>query len=204
MAANYELMIKNLLDFYDFGGKTIVCIGAGGGQFIGYGRPAARIIAIDQDKRALESLEAAVEKSGMSEKYEFILCDFLATDVSSRGDAALFEFCLHEMADPAAALRRASNLADDVVIIDHGLKSEWAYYVVEEEKVRASWQAAKEFNILRRIEFADEQKFRNYDELLAKVLPQGDTAVQRIAKFKNKSDISIPFTYELALISFNS
>jgi len=33
------------------------------------------------------------------------------------------------------------------------------------------------------------------------VKPQGEIAIQRIEKFKSKIDITIPFTYELALVN---
>jgi hypothetical protein len=203
MATNYTLMVKSLLDFYNFENKTIICIGAGGGQFIGYGQSAKKIIAIDIDTKALDDLRIAVERNNMSDKYEFILCDFLTKDLAVLGDVALFEYCLHEMTNPVLALNRAGKIARDVVIIDHGLRSEWAYYVAEEEKVRASWQAVKRFKESRHKEHSTEHKFKNYEELLNKVMPQGDIAIQRIEKFKDKLDISILVTYELALINFH-
>jgi hypothetical protein len=202
MAADYDLMIRNLLEFYDFKDKTLIGIGIGGGQFIGCCHPAKNIIAIDQDAGALEHLRLAAEKNDLAGKFEFIHGDFLTMDLLIHGDVVLFEFCLHEMADAAAALTRAGMIADDVVIFDHGLKSQWAYYVVEEEKVRVSWQAVKHFKVSRHRDCAAEQKFKDYDELLAKVKPQGEIAVQRIENFKGKMNITIPFTYELALINF--
>jgi hypothetical protein len=38
MATDYALMIENLLSFYDFNDKSMIAIGAGGGQFVAYGR----------------------------------------------------------------------------------------------------------------------------------------------------------------------
>lgn len=200
MATDYMQMVKNLLAFYNFENKKIVCIGAGGGQFIGYGQSAKRIIAIDCDKGALDQLRQAVDKNNMSNKYEFMHADFLMMDLDIHGDAVLFEFCLHEIADPAEAINRALKLADDVVIVDHGLESEWAYHVAEEEKVKISWGVVNRFNVLRHQEHSAVHRFNNYDELLAKVESQGNIAVQRIEKFKDSLDISIPITYEFALI----
>jgi len=202
MATDYVLMIQNLLAFYDFKDKTMVCIGAGGGQFIGYSQPLKKIIAIDQDAGALEQFRLAVARNNIADKFELIHGDFLTMDLPVHGDVVLFEFCLHEMADAAVALAQAGKLADDVVVFDHGLKSQWAYHVVEEEKMRVSWQAVKCFKVSLHREYAAEQKFKDYDELLAKVKPQGEIAIQRIEKFKGKIDITIPFTYELALINF--
>jgi len=202
MATDYARMTQNLLTFYDFKNKTMICIGAGGGQFIGYSEPPKKIIAIDQDAGALEQFRLAVARNNIADKFELIHGDFLTMDLPVHGDVVLFEFCLHEMADAAVALARAGKLADDVVVFDHGLKSQWAYHVVEEEKVRVSWQAVKRFRMSRHREYAAEQKFKDYDELLAKVKPQGEIAIQRIEKFKGKMDITIPFTYELALVNF--
>jgi hypothetical protein len=202
MAADYALMIRNLLVFYDFKDKTLICIGSGGGQLIGYSHAPKKIIAIDQDAGALEHLRIAAEKNDLADKFEFVNGDFLTMDLPVLGDVVLFEFCLHEMTDAALALTRAGKLADDVVIFDHGLKSHWAYYVVEEEKVRVSWQAVERFKVSRHRDYTAEQMFKDYDELLSKVKPQGEIAIQRIEKFKGKMNITIPFTYELALINF--
>lgn len=201
MAADYTLMIRNLLKFYDFKDKTMICIGAGGGQFIGYSQPPKKIIAIDQDTGALEQLRLVIIKNNIADKFELVHSDFLTMDLPVHGDVVLFEFCLHEMADAAVALTRAGKLADDVVVFDHGLKSQWAYHVVEEEKVRVSWQAVKRFKVSKHREYSAEQKFKDYDELLAKVKPQGEIAIHRIEKFKGKVNFTIPFTYELALIN---
>jgi hypothetical protein len=114
----------------------------------------------------------------------------------------LFDFCLHEMADPAHALTRAGRLAGDVVVFDHGRTSKWAYYVVEEEKVRLSWEALERFRVTRRQEYSGEQKFRDHAELLAKVKVQGEIAIERIEKFKTDTNITIHLTYELALVQF--
>jgi hypothetical protein len=48
MVADYALMVRNLLAFYDFTGKTMVSIGAGGGQFVRYGHAPRKIVAIDR------------------------------------------------------------------------------------------------------------------------------------------------------------
>lgn len=202
MAADYELMIRNLLEFYDFTDKSLIGIGVGGGQFIGCCRTAKNIFAIDQDALALEQLRRSAEKNDLTDKFEFIRGDFLSMNLPFKGDVVFFEFCLHEMADPFSALKRAGELAGDVVIFDHGVDSEWAYYVVEEEKVRNSWKAVQRFNQTKHRAYNDKQRFKNYEELYAKVNSQGETAVRRIEKFRDKTDITIPFTYELALLEF--
>jgi ubiquinone/menaquinone biosynthesis C-methylase UbiE len=203
MATDYALMIRNLLSFYDFNGKTMIAVGAGGGQFVGYGHAPTRIVAVDQDAATLGQLREAVAKNDMSEKFEFIHGDFLTVDLPVRGDVVLFDFCLHEMADPALALTRAGRLAGDVVVFDHGRTSKWAYYVVEEEKVRRSWETLERFRVARHQEYSAEHRFKDHAELLAKVKVQGETAIERIEKFKTQTDITIPLTYELALVQFS-
>ena len=202
MATDYALMLKNLMSFYDFNDKTVIAIGAGGGLFVNYGHSSRRIVAIDQDAAALDQLRAAVAKSALGGKFEFVHGDFLTMDLPARGDVVLFDFCLHEMPDVALALARAGKLAADGVVFDHGRASEWAYYVVEEEKVRSEWNTLERFNVTRHQEFAAEQKFRDYAELLAKVKSQGTVALQRIEKFRGLTGITIPMTYELALVRF--
>jgi ubiquinone/menaquinone biosynthesis C-methylase UbiE len=202
MATDYALMTHNLTSFYDFRDKTLVSIGAGGGQFIGYGQPARRVIAIDQDATALDQLRMTVVKSRLCEKFEFVQADFLTMNLVNRVDVVLFEFCLHEMADVALALTRARILAPDVVVFDHGRTSEWAYYVVEDVKVDLSWKTIERFKVARHRVFATEQRFKDHAELLAKVKSQGEVAVQRIEKFIGRTDITIPMTYELALVQF--
>lgn len=202
MATDYARMIRNLLSFYDFNGKAVIAIGAGGGQFVGYGHAPRRIVAVDQDAGALDELRDAVAKHNMSDKFEFVCGDFLTMDLSARGDVVLFDFCLHEMADPALALTRAGKLARDVVVFDHGRISEWAYYVVEEEKANRSWKALERFRMARHHEYSGEHRFKDHGELLAKVKVQGAVAIERIEKFKTRTDITIPLTYELALVQF--
>jgi ubiquinone/menaquinone biosynthesis C-methylase UbiE len=202
MATDYALMLRNLLSFYDFNGKTMIAIGAGGGQLAGYGHAPRKIVAVDQDAAALNQLREAVTKNGMSDKFELVHGDFLTMDLPFRGDVVLFDFCLHEMADPVLALTRAGKLAGDVVVFDHGRTSEWAYYVVEEEKVKISWKALERFRLARHRKYSAEHRFRDYAELLVKVKVQGKNAIERIEKFKFKTDITIPLTYELALIQF--
>jgi hypothetical protein len=203
MATDYALIVHNLMSFYDLTGKTLVSIGAGGGQFAGCGRPARKIVAIDSDAAALDQLRAAVTRDGLGDKCEFIHGDFLTMSRLPRGDAALFEFCLHEMEDVALALARAGEAAPDVVVLDHGRASEWAYYVAEEAKAGLVWRTLERLGMARHREFAAEQRFRDHAELLAKVKPQGATAIQRIEKFSGRSDIVIPMTYEMALVRFD-
>jgi len=198
MAADYETMARNLLSFYDFSDKTVIAVGAGGGKLSEYGRTARRILAVDHDPEALKQLRENLDRLGLAHKFTLIRSDFSRLEL--RGDAVLFEFCLHEMADPEAALIRAKGLAPDVVVFDHAPGSPWAYCVVEEEKVRVSWKAVARLPVRECREYETVQKFRDYGELLDKVRSQGEIAVGRIEKWRDQVDIAIPMGYSLALI----
>jgi CheY-like chemotaxis protein len=198
MAADYESMARNLLSFYDFNDKTVIAVGAGGGKLAEYGRAARQILAVDNDPAALKQLGENLDRLGLAHKFTLIQSDFSKLEL--RGDAVLFEFCLHEMADAEAALTRAKCLAPDVVLFDHAPGSPWAYYVVEEEKVRIAWEAVARLPVRERREYETVQKFRDYGELLDKVRPQGEIAVRRIDKWRGQVDIIIPMVYSLALI----
>ena len=198
MATDVVRVIENLCRFYEFGGKAVVSVGAGGGQLIEYGRKARKVIAVDHDADSLKQLETAVRAKGMPEIFEFVHSDF--NDFAARADVVLFEFCLHEMTEPLSALEHARTLAPDVVVLDHWSGSEWAFFVVEEEKVRVSRDAMERFGIRSEERFEAEQRFNDYDELLAKVSVQGPVAIERISPFRGVSNIVIPMVYGVALL----
>jgi len=198
MVTDVGRILDNLLAFYDFGGKTVVAVGAGGGQLAGYSRPAKRMIAVDRDPAAMDKLKEASQRLGLSDRFEYWSGDFCTCE--RQGDMVLFEFCLHEMDDPAAALGRAMILAPETVVIDHAPGSAWIYYGAEEDKVERSWRVVEAFPIIRRTGYATEQRFRNFRELHEKVSSQGDESLRRIEKFRGQSNIVIPMSYALALI----
>ena len=198
MVKDIKSVIANLLAFYDFRDKTIISVGAGGGQFIEYGRAAGKIIAVDNDPSAMEKLRASLKLSGLENKFTIVLEDFVRTVL--RGDAVLFEFCLHEMKEPEAAIKHAKALAPDVIVLDHWPGSEWSYMTAEEAKVAASWQALMHFAMKKEQKHDVVHVFKDYQELYEKVKGQGETSIARIAKYMGKTDIVIPMSYGLALI----
>ncbi|MCX6272286.1 MAG: class I SAM-dependent methyltransferase [Bacteroidetes bacterium] len=141
MAADIIKIIENLFEFYDFTDQRIISVGAGGGQFIEYGRASKHVIAIDSDKEALRRLENILLKSQLSDKFTLINSDFSL--VNMFGDVVMFEFCLHEMKDPEAAIHHALTMAPNILINDHWPGSSWAYIVDEEDKVVNSWKAVE-------------------------------------------------------------
>jgi 16S rRNA G966 N2-methylase RsmD len=198
MATEIQRIIDNLLAVYDFSGRTIIVVGGGGGQFIEYGRRALQVLALDSDAEAIRMLRENLKKAGLEERFTPILGDFFKAGL--KGDAVLFEFCLHEMSDPKAAVRHAQAMVSDIIILDHWPGSEWSYYTAESEKVEASWAALESFPLREKKKYDAGHFFNNYDELYQKVKRQGDPSLARIEKFRSKTNISIPLSYGIALI----
>ena len=198
MAADYPRMIRELLAFYDLTAKTVLAVGGGGGQLIGYGRSAGRVLALDVDRAALDKLRENVRLAGLEDKYEPVLGDFF--EIELKADVVLFEFSLHEMADPGAAVARALAMAPDVVVFDHWPGSRWAFYTAEDEKIAASWASLGRFPVAKTASYEGTQSFVDYGPLEDKVRHLGEPAMSRIMAFKDKTDIRIPMTYGLALI----
>ncbi len=199
MATDYARLAKNLGCFYDFTGKVVLFIGAAGRQLLDPATPTRKLIAIDKDAEALRRLNAQIGAQGLQDSVEVIAASF--EEVKLRGDTVYFEFCLHEMDDPEKALIHAKSLAPDIVVYDHSPDSEWIYYGAEENKVARSAAVMAHFGIRRRQAFHAEQRFANYNELLAKVRPQGPLAIDRAQRFAGATtDIVIPMSYELNLL----
>lgn len=198
MATDVRKMIDNLLKFYEFDNQTVISIGAGGGQFIEYGRNSRQVIAIDNDEEALSKLENALQNLQLEDKFTLINSDFY--EVNMKGDVVLFEFCLHEMKDTETAINHALTMAPSILITDHWPNSEWAYIVDEKEKVINSWEALKKFKFKKVQRYNTVQFFRDYEELFLKVNVQGENSIKRIGHYKDKKDFTIPMSYGFALI----
>jgi len=198
LATDYARLTENLRRFYDFGGKVVLYVGAGGGQLLDPATPTRKLIAIDKDVEALRQLKAALAAKGLEDSVAVVAASF--EQVTLHGDAVYFEFCLHEMDDPEKALLHAKSLAPEVVVYDHSPGSEWIYYGAEENKVTLSSAVMERFGIRRRQTFHAEQRFADYAELLAKVRPQGPLAIERAQRFRGATDIVIPMSYELNLL----
>ena len=139
MATDVALILKNLLEFHDLSGKHVLAVGAGGGQFAAYGREARLVTAVERDPAAMESLRTAVLRLGLADRFAFWSGDFGVCPITA--DVVLFEFCLHEMDDPMAAITRSLKLAPEAVVIDHAPGSPWIYFGAEDENVARSWKA---------------------------------------------------------------
>jgi hypothetical protein len=199
MAADYQQMIQNLRQFYDFSGKVVLAVGAGGGQLVELGRGVRKFIAIDRDPAAIRQLQARIAAQGLQNQVEIVEADFFAT--SLHGDVVYFEFCLHEMTDPEKALRHACTLAPEALIFDHLPDSPWAFYGAEEDKIRRSTDVLAHFGGVRHQTFSTEQHFQDYAQLLQKISCQGKLAVERAQRFLGMTNIVISMTYGLTLLA---
>jgi tRNA G37 N-methylase Trm5 len=198
MATDTQKIIQNLLAVYDFKDRTIIVVGGGGGQFIEYGQSARQILAVDNDPAAIQKLRENLKKAGLEDKFTPILGDFYEAQL--KGDGVLFEFCLHEMSDPTAAVRHAQTMAPDVIIIDHWPGSEWTYYTAEEGKVARSWASLESFVFKKKEKYDTVHIFRDYDEIRKKLEDLGEPSLSRIEKFRSQKDFSIHVIYGVALI----
>ncbi len=198
MPADYKQMVADLLAFYDFKGKSVLDVGGGGGQLSEFGRAAGKVLALDIDPKALEKLRENLRRAGLDDKFELVQGDFFKADL--KADVVLFEFCLHEMTDPGAAVERARTMAPDVVVFDHWPGSPWSFIGAEEDKVAASWAALGRFPVEKRQSYETLQAFRDYEQLFERLKDQGKTTLARIARYRGQTDIRIPMPYGLALI----
>jgi SAM-dependent methyltransferase len=198
MATDLQQIVQSLAAFYDFTGRTVVDVGGGGGQLAEFARPARRVVAIDRDTAALARLAARLEECGLAGKFALVEGDFLEHRL--RGDVVLFEFSLHEMAEPERALAHARELAADVVVIDHAPGSPWEWCAAEDAQVDDAWWAV-ERSPTRRLQTVEAaQLFPDYAALQARLALQGPESRKRIGRYRDQKAISIPMPYRLALI----
>jgi ubiquinone/menaquinone biosynthesis C-methylase UbiE len=190
-------IVRNLAAFYDFDGKRVVAVGAGGGQLIEYARPAHHVVAVDKDAAAITRLSERVAALGMAYRFTFVTADFMT--VPTRGDVVLFEFCLHQMEEPERALDRARSVAPEVLVIDHAPFSRWEWYAAEEAKVAAGWKAALCRAPQRRQSVEALQYFENFSELEARLALQGSVSRERIEALRGQTSIRIDMPYWIAL-----
>ncbi len=199
MATDIEAIIRNIEAHYDFTGKSVIDVGAGGGQFVSYAARARKVLAVDPDADAVERLKGAIRQKGLEDRFTVLHADFMT--VSARADVVFFGFCLHEIADPRAALRHARSLAPEILVADHAPGSKWTWYMCEAEKVQRSWAAAEEFRLAVDRNFSGAQRFHDYAELFAKVGSLGEPVIRRIEESRDRRDFTIDMPYRVALLA---
>jgi ubiquinone/menaquinone biosynthesis C-methylase UbiE len=199
MATDIAAILQNLESSYDFTGRSVIHVGAGGGQCIGYAGKAHSVLGVDHDAVAVERLKAAIRERGIEDRFRVLQAD--VQSVSARADVALFEFCLHEIVDPLTALRHALTLAPEVLIVDPTPDSAWAWQLCETEKVLRGWAASEHFRIAFDRTFPGVQRFHDHAELLAMVQELGECVIRRALEFRDRTDFSIDMPYRVVLLS---
>ncbi len=198
MAADIHAIIRDLESFYDFTGKSVIHVGAGGGQLVAYAHRARSVTAVDPDPAAVDRLEAALRAAGLADRFQVVNGRFEA--VTAPADIVFFEFCLHEIDDPAAALAHARTLAPDIVVIDHVPDSPWVWLMDEEGKLTRSWGAVGRAPVNREASFEGLQRFNVFQELHTKLQSLGEPTLTRIQKYQDCRDFTIGMDYQIALI----
>ena len=195
---NIEAIINNLKEFYSLKDKIITHVGIGGGILVGYTKDAREVIATDNNAEILKPLTEKLIHVKLEKKFTIILTDYNKFTVST--DTTFFEFCMHEMENPYDTVLQAKGLSSTVLIADHGINSEWAYYTCETEKIENSWKEIEKFKIIKRERFEEYQIFNSYEEIYNKLSVLGEESIGRIKEFEGKTDFKIRMPYEICLI----
>jgi hypothetical protein len=198
VAIDIEAIIRNIESCFDFTEKSVIHVGAGGGQFVGYASRARKVLGVDPDSGAVERLKNVVHEKGLEGRFSVLQGDILS--VVARADVVFFEFCLHEIEDPRSALRHARTLAPETLVIDPAPGSSWAWYLCEAEKVRRGWAAAEELPLALDRRFEGTQYFHDHAELLAKVQVLGEAVIRRVQEFAGRTNFTIDMPYRVALL----
>ena len=199
MATDIAAILRNIESCYDFAGKSVLHVGAGGGQFVAFASKARSVLGVDPAADAVERLRTSVREHGLEDRYRVMQGDFRT--VSARADVVFFEFCLHEIVDPLTALHHARTLALEVLIADPAPGSAWAWHLCEAEKVLRGWTAAEKFPRALDRTFAGVQRFHDHAELLAKVQALGDCVLRRVRDFEGRREFTIDMPYRIALLA---
>ncbi len=198
MATDIAAILRNVESFHPLAGMTVLHVGAGGGQFIGYAARARSVVAVDPDPDAVARLEAAVREARLGDRFRVVRAGLL--DVTERAEVVFFEFCLHEIADPGAALAHARTLAPETLVVDHAPGSRWSWCCGEEEKVERSWAAVDAARPVVGARFLAEQRFRDFAELEAKLGDLPEPTPARIAEYRCRAGFAIAMPYRMALV----
>jgi hypothetical protein len=200
VATDLAKIVQALTAFHDFRSRALIVVGAGGGQLVEYTLSAARVVAVDRDRGALDRLRTKLANLGaQGSRFELIEADILS--IEPRGDVLLFEFCLHEMADPAFAIAHARKLASEVIVVDHAPNSPWAFVAAEDQAVQRAWKVVEEQAPKRLVKVADaEQRFSSRASLRERMSAQAPTSLERVDSLKDDGEVVIAMPYWIALL----
>ena len=198
MQSDIQTLMENVQSCYDFRNKSVIHVAAGDGQLVGYGAAARSVLAVDADPEGVRRLGALLREKGLLSRFIVFQGAFLA--VRARGDVVFFEFSLHRMPDPDAALRHARSLAPETLVVDAAPGSRWAWYTGDDAAVERSWEAVGRLSVAREDSFTGAEQFHDYDALLARVRPRGEPAIGRIEEFRGRLGLAIQMPYRVTLL----
>jgi hypothetical protein len=154
---------------------------------------------VDPDPAGIARLEESIRERSLEGRFTVFEGEIAA--VTQRAELVLFEFCLHEIEDPAAALEHAQSLSPEILVIDHLPQSAWSWYTCETEKLERSWAAVRSLPILRETTYEAVQLFADFAELEAKLRILGEPALTRIQKLRGQTGLEIRMPYGMALVA---
>lgn len=198
MVVDSRELTANLTKFYDFRGKSALCVGAGGGLLVPPSSGVSKVVAIDRDAEALNRFRTRSEAEWAGTPIRFVPRKF--ETVRLRGDVVYFEFCMHQMESPRRALEHARSLAQDIVAIDHLPGSDWVYYWAGEAAVLRSTRALESFGVRRRQAFTAEQRFEDREALAARLSGEGEESKRRVSEVKGSKDVRVRMDYGIYLL----
>ncbi|MDE1858705.1 MAG: class I SAM-dependent methyltransferase [Thaumarchaeota archaeon] len=198
MAVDRAELSANLRAFYDFRGKSAVCVGAGGGLLLDPATGVRSVVAVDRDAEALEKFRAESATKWAGVPIRFV--NDMFEDVRASGDVVYLEFCMHQMKDPRWALEHARSLAPDVVVLDHLPRSMWVYYWAGEGDVAKSTETMESFGIRRRSKFTSLQRFKDWKALADRLSGEGEESRRRVLELKDSADVQMAMDYAIYLL----
>jgi len=198
MVVDRDKLSADLANFYDFKGKVVVYVGAGGGQLLRPKSGVRGVVAIDSNPESLKVFRSEAKSTWAGILIKFIPRDFGTVNV--HGDVVYFEFCLHYMEDPGRTLVHAQSLAPDIVVMGHLPGSRWIYYGAVEDQVLRSYKAVEAFGVKRSKKLTIDQRFKDYDELAARLAGEGALSRSRASELEGEKEIMIRMDYGLFLL----
>jgi 2-polyprenyl-3-methyl-5-hydroxy-6-metoxy-1,4-benzoquinol methylase len=198
MAVDRAELTRNLHRFYDFKDKSVLYVGAGGGQLLDPSAGARSVVAIDSDEGSLRHFQEESKTTWAGVRVEFSPHPF--EEVVSKGDVVYFEFCLHEFENPDLALAHARTLSRDIVVMDHLPQSKWMYYAAEDADAARGLRAVEGAGVRRSETFKTIGSFDTYEQLADRLSGEGEVSRRRSLELKGKKDIRIDMDYGLFLL----
>lgn len=198
MVVDRSELAANLRTFYDFEGKSTICVGAGGGLLLEPASGVASVVAIDRDAEALGRFRTEARTKWAGIPIRFVPRDF--ESVNLQGDVVYFEFCMHMMKDPRGALEHARSLASDIVIMEHLPGSKWVYYWAGEDEVLRCTRTFESFGVRRQKRFTAEQRFNDWNAFAERLSGLGKESRRRVLELKEAKEVHMPMDYGLYLL----